>query len=340
VARDVFILGAGFSKAIYSGMPLLRELGMKALTHLSHDAPYIPPGLDPTDFEGWLSYLSDDQPWLLPEESLRNRAGFLRISRLISDIISEHESEAKRRPMPDWLCLLITYWHQTKSTVLTFNYDLLVEAAFENTVRVYSRPGDQQNYVNARQIITAPLMPAGARQGAVLAASTIESFQLMKLHGSRSWVYSGRESFYGEVIYDATTEFGWNEKQPHWIDRLIVDKVPLVVPPTNGKSNFFNNETVRSQWRLSLEALRHADRVFVVGYSFPSTDHMTRYLLQESHHADRKVILVSRSTAAMERLPNFIPTESIDTPIIGDRAVHELAYQFDVTGNEAVAYAT
>jgi len=181
MAHDVFILGAGFSKAIYSGMPLLRELGQKALTKLGHDAPYIPPGLDPTDFEGWLSYLADDQPWLLPEESLKNRAGFLQISRVISKIISEHEDLAKGQPMPDWLRSLISYWHQTKSTVITFNYDLLVESAFESVVEVYTRRGgsDKQNYVSARQIMTAPLMPAGARQGAVLGHGKIDSFRLI-----------------------------------------------------------------------------------------------------------------------------------------------------------------
>ncbi len=128
------------------------------------------------------------------------------------------------------------------------------------------------------------------------------------------------------MIYDATSEYGWSVKQqPHWIDGLIVDKVPLVVPPTNGKSGFFNNETVRSQWRLSLEEMRQADRLFVIGYSFPTTDYMTRYLFQESHHDRRLVTLVTRSTAVMERLPHFIPAESINDPIIGASAVHDLA---------------
>jgi len=58
------------------------------------------------------------------------------------------------------------------------------------------------NYVDARQISSAPVMPAGARQGAVLAVEAVDTYKLIKMHGSRSWLYSGRDSFYDEVIYD------------------------------------------------------------------------------------------------------------------------------------------
>ena len=82
VTSYVFVLGAGFSKAINSAMPVLEELGKEVVGRLGDDIPYVPPGLDPKDFENWLSYLAEDQPWLLPEEQFRKqkrvRTGFKR----------------------------------------------------------------------------------------------------------------------------------------------------------------------------------------------------------------------------------------------------------------------
>jgi hypothetical protein len=106
---------------------------------------------------------------------------------------------------------------------------------------------------------------------------------------------------------------------------LSADKVPLVIPPTTGKSGFFNNETVRSQWAEALRALRSADTVYFVGYSFPPSDTMIRFLVQESHHAERQMIIVNRERAAQDELRKFVPSDSIGDPILGDNSVEELA---------------
>lgn len=323
----VFVLGAGFSKAINSAMPVLEELGKEVVGRLGDDIPYVPPGLDPKDFENWLSYLAEDQPWLLPEEQFRNKSGFVRVSREISKIIVEREYATKSRPIPDWLRSLISFWHESKASIVTFNYDRLVESAYEQTVYVKNdrAPQDTVNYVDARQILTAPVTPVGARSGAILEANEVETFGLTKLHCSRSWLYSGRESFYGETIYELVGQSGWNAGGPSYRDmRLSLDKVPLVIPPTTGKSGFFNNESVRSEWAAARNGLR-ADLVYFVGYSFPPSDAMTRFLLQDSHHPQRKIIVVNRSEAPHNQLLKLVPSDSVGAPIIGDSPIEELA---------------
>jgi hypothetical protein len=173
--------------------------------------------------------------------------------------------------------MLVARWHEDHASVITFNYDTLVEAAFTEVVRVYSSPGNEKdNYVWPSQVFRAPLTPIGARAGNVLTAPSIPTFRLLKLHGSRAWLYSGRDSFFGEVIYDATAFQGWAGKDTHERPWLLEDKVPLVVPPTSGKTGFFDNETVRHQWRLAHEALQEADRIFIVGYSLPRVSGLCR----------------------------------------------------------------
>ena len=70
-ARDVVLLGAGFSKAVSDHFPLMPELGQCALDEAS-----IPAGLRPpksTNFEAWLSRISEDQPYRSVEENLGAR---------------------------------------------------------------------------------------------------------------------------------------------------------------------------------------------------------------------------------------------------------------------------
>ena len=49
------------------------------------------------------------------------------------------------------------------------------------------------------------------------------------------------------------------------------DKDVLIVPPITEKSSYFKNETINRLWWEAAEALRHATRVFVIGYSLPTT---------------------------------------------------------------------
>jgi NAD-dependent SIR2 family protein deacetylase len=319
-------------------MPLLTELGEEIFGHMGADAPAVLPNLPPSDFENWLSFLAEDDPWLREEDRLRNRSIFLRVSALLYDVISHREIAARRDAPPDWLRMLIARWHEDKSSVITFNYDTLVEAAFTDVVRVYSGRGDERtNYVSPSQIFQAPLTPISARAGAVWVASAISTFRLLKLHGSRTWLYSGRESFFGEAIYDATSFQSWAGEERHPRPWLGADKVPLVVPPTSGKTGFFNNETVRLQWRLAYEALQEADRIFIVGYSLPPTDLLTRFLLQAGSRPGTTVVAVNRDGSVVDRLAQVLSASKVES-IIQPDALRRLAESLPPSTQEPLVY--
>jgi hypothetical protein len=54
--------------------------------------------------------------------------------------------------------------------------------------------------------------------------------------------------------------------------RLLPGRAPFIVPPTSTKAGFYDNPLTREIWTRAHEAIRHADRPFFVGYSFPLTD--------------------------------------------------------------------
>ena len=73
---DVFILGAGFSKAIYGDMPTLVELSERVREGLLEKKFRLPVEIDNMgdNIEAWMSYLSQRQPWLKEHENDYNRS--------------------------------------------------------------------------------------------------------------------------------------------------------------------------------------------------------------------------------------------------------------------------
>lgn len=303
---DVYLLGAGFSHAVSTHMPLLAGLGAEVTARL--DPAVLPRGLRlaPADFESWLSYLAGDQPWLDEPTRLDNRAAFLRVSYVLHDVVREREHLARAAPLPDWLASLVARWHQDRATVLTLNYDMLVEAAYTEVVSVRFRVDDGSNYVYHQQVQRSAISPVGSRTGAVLGSTPVDTFTLVKLHGSRSWVYSGRPTYYGETIYDTYHGQGWAPVDDDPEPSLSEDKVPLIVPPTAGKTGLFDNETVRAEWRRAHLALADATRVFVVGYSLPPSDLIVGLLLQQSCPPDAEVTVVDPNLEVRDRLRRLL----------------------------------
>src|SRR5699024_12869493 len=82
---DMYLLGAGFSKAIYSGMPLMDDLGRELVGALNLDRDTLVPFGG--NVETWLSYLAEDQPWLSDKENLKNTALFMGASEAIAEFI-------------------------------------------------------------------------------------------------------------------------------------------------------------------------------------------------------------------------------------------------------------
>ncbi|MXW23286.1 MAG: hypothetical protein F4Z96_01150, partial [Chloroflexi bacterium] len=131
--KDVFVLGAGFSKAIDAGMPTMKELTFEVRTRISRDGEFqLPSPFDAgaaDNIELWMTYLSQNQPWLDRSENQYNRALATRIENYIVEIIREQESAALGQAMPDWLGQLVGRWVTAQATVITLNYDTLVERA-------------------------------------------------------------------------------------------------------------------------------------------------------------------------------------------------------------------
>ena len=84
---DVFILGAGFSKAISSEMPTLDELSREVKKSLLRKNVAVPSEFDDlgNNIESWMTFLSQRQPWLKEYDNDYNRSLASRIREQIGE---------------------------------------------------------------------------------------------------------------------------------------------------------------------------------------------------------------------------------------------------------------
>jgi hypothetical protein len=299
--KDVFVLGAGFSRAISPSMPLLSDLAQA----LMEPAEFLSFG---GSLEQWLSFLAEDHPWLTSAENARQHATFLQQSSKLAAQVRVAQASAVAEGLPTWLAQLIDLWHRGRSTVLSFNYDMLVERAWTKVLGSGADGAPTAVY----PIPPAPLLRR--RGSAGVERPRPDTFRLLKLHGSLNWLYSGLAGTPSETVYDASSGAGWGagpEDEEEHLDLLAPDKVPFIVPPTQGKTAFFDHELIRAQWQMAREAVATAERIFFLGHSLPDSGGMLRSLLRAA--ARGKVLVpIDTSETVVERYRSLRSHDVVD----------------------------
>lgn len=274
---DVFILGAGFSKAADPRMPLMSEL-WDAVVGPDLVEGRLPLQAFDRNVELLLTYLSQRHPWQSERQSLLNRAAFIALQTEIARAFEKRELELDlHQSRPEWLSVLISHWGHVPATVMSLNYDTCVEEA---TLGVEEGGGQDWAW---HEFYGAPIPSVpervGRRSNGGLGGP---KFQLLKLHGSSHWRYSGESDGVREVIYRLPLA-GYMRERDEQVFPVTkggsVGLVPFIVPMVADKSSFYQSPTLRSIWSRAAASLSSADRVYCMGYSLPPTDTAIRYLL-------------------------------------------------------------
>jgi hypothetical protein len=316
--RDFYLVGAGFSRAVSPFMPVMWELRDAVLEEMELQKDHLD-GFG-GDLEQWLSYLSTEQPWLEESENLRNRAQFIEASRAITTVIRRAEDSIQfSEPPPFWLVRLAHQWGASQAPIATLNYDLLVERAITSLGGVYTL-GDM--YAIPLEQRRAAGDAGGGQYSALPPRVAVPT--LFKLHGSTNWMYGGSAASPGERVVLSGDGFGWERPSSaaSWVPRYQVlhdDLVPMVIPPTSVKNTFYQNLSLRAQWRSAARRLRRAERLIVIGYSFPKSDLQMRQFIATSIR-EIPVIVVDRSPDPAAEVRRLLPSCGVST-FTGDDAV-------------------
>ncbi len=140
-SRKVFILGSGFSKALYNSMPTLTELSDQIGSDLNSDTSLenaslvkhyqdnIPAKVK-RNFEHLLSLLSMSMPWKRPEYSYVEKGLFHHISRRLRAKLNFNIGEKNNELATCNINDLFSFIHFSRIPVISFNYDTIYEDLF------------------------------------------------------------------------------------------------------------------------------------------------------------------------------------------------------------------
>jgi hypothetical protein len=295
VPDDVVVLGAGFSKAVFDGMPLTNALGDEALSRVGRhplENLQVPGQKFSADytFESLLSVLAEDQPHLTEAENRANAARFASISEAVGEVLDDAQAAAFAGVAPEWLYELLSVFNLSGTTIITLNYDTIIETAIETHRVATFRPATPEmpkfvplirDNVRAADLLRhrppVPWLLDGGRAGDLQRVA-----RLLKLHGSVDWWWvpgdiSGmslaREGVYGEIGSPARLSASDRGERLPGRERFIV-------PPMAIKTPYYRNPLTRQLWREAYEAIVGATRLALLGYSLPTTDFVMAGMLR------------------------------------------------------------
>jgi hypothetical protein len=315
----LFILGAGFSKAFSGRMPLLSELSDSVRRDDGTQRPRLPRDAFRNDFEALLTYLFQQMPWKSPEDIHGDLAEFYALSRLIAARIGECEEEAFNGSVPQWATRYAQYLAQTQTTVVTLNYDTILERLLTQC----DMPAGNGK-INERGLYSLPLVHIGFRSGNYDLTIHQGASWLLKIHGSINWFVapdawdSGGQVFFSKISERGTSNEAFGKR----------DLIPLLIPPVADKSSFYRSGLVRTMWEEISQAFADAEEVFCIGYSLPKTDLTMRlFFMGATPRPDQRIYVVNNSSSealVREYEEVFFPS-AIDRRFLGsDHAVEEM----------------
>lgn len=326
---EVFIVGAGFSRAANEAMPTMRELSEHVLPPLRGRDSRLADRLGRMgpNVELWMSYLSQSQPWLRVEQNQYN----LSVAAVIRKLIHSHIDGLVRATdtVPEWLGQLVAKWHEKHTTVITLNYDTLIERV-AGGIRV-PEPDGEMRELTAWDLYPRYLVDAATRGASNWGAAPVGTLRLLKLHGSTNWYYSGQPDFHGEnILYARTSALAASEDAAVVEARhlaAVADKEALIIPPVTEKATYFRNETVGRLWWEAAQALRAATRVVVIGYSLPQSDlGMRAFLGTVVRKSGCEIFVVDKDASVPERYRDLLRSSEIKGVFVcRDEPVRKLA---------------
>lgn len=182
-----------------------------------------------------------------------------------------------------------------RNTIITFNYDTLIEDALK-ALGINFSYGFYSHNATFRS--TSVIPEDGASE---------DTLRLLKLHGSVNWVFSGSPDPTDLNLCDDYADVLGETNNP----RLFIQ------PPTWHKG--FKNPLARV-WDCAIDRIGTASSVMIMGYSIPETDQHFRYFLaaglQDNISLRRIVFVNDKAEELKERLFSFMRKELEDDGII------------------------
>jgi len=258
------------------------------------------------------------------------------LTAILAEFLSEFEHFTFRSDSFSALGQII---YSEKASVITFNYDTLLEASIGSASGVNPNapkefrgfPPDNGEVSDAELAYShlkwnRPLAYGVKFDEVQLQRAGISTFatsdrfyghpdnkmyshQVLKLHGSLNWfVYTGI-SIFPRIYNQGTTSEkkgksilyrgNWWFARPPELNGDII--VPIIVTPALHKEIYIN-PIIQTIWEKAQEELENCERLIIGGYSFPPTDFNTKRLFLESFetHRPKEIVVINPDTSVIK----------------------------------------
>jgi len=300
------------------------------------------------------------------EESIQLHTIQSRLKGLVAELLSEFEMQAFRS---DAMVRFGRVLYEAKPTILTFNYDCILEAIIESASGLnpsspperlsrapfgptklsddelaYSHFNWKRPLAYGIQFDLVQLPQAGASRYAEgkefysHPQNQLYFSPILKLHGSLNWFRYLPIRFFPalsesleelprdkehSVVFSDHAQYRWGFGQPY-LGEWHYD--PILITPILHKQAFLHHPVYRRVfgpvWQKAQQALCNCDRLVVIGYSFPSTDFLTKKLFLEafSDRTIEELVVVNPDTSVIQKTKELCHFEK---PVIVCKDVRE-----------------
>lgn len=252
--KKVIVLGAGFSKALCSSMPLIKNLleDIEKDSLLEHFVSNSKAELhDYFDVENCVSYILSREMFFNDKEDIQ----FYTLRKeLLKHIYNKMKNFKPDIDKMDIMKKFLSYCAEENVLLVTFNYDLFIETICnylgKEIIVKYGIKLNQNPYHETTNI-----------DGRILGQKYI---QLLKLHGSFNW-FNMSESENADI--DNIVSLEQND-----IDDIFNENVPFYIPMSNTKYKYFEGNFCKTLWKKMNYYIANAEELNFIGYGFPRTD--------------------------------------------------------------------
>jgi hypothetical protein len=297
MARRCYVLGAGFSKAY--GLPLAKELTARVLKYrddrgaelgfprgtfqqqrdlLRHLFPHCDLETSWPDFEELITVLDE---WNNYRMGVHKKGdAFVRsfkdsLLRALYNVLSEQVDAARKANGLSVVRSFVQRVHDEQSTIVCFNWDLLVEVAAQDI----GMGIEYQKETIKDGIYVAK--PHGSLNLAELPEQEYEknkhAINVLPRDMKIEWRHEQTKTLVLRIQNPANDPKG-----------IVYTFGPIVIPPTARKT--YQSPWINYQWHFALDMVRNADEVVIIGYSLPTTDIRPRLLLQFARFRRNRLI--------------------------------------------------
>jgi hypothetical protein len=247
------------------------------------------------DLEKIMSFLSapalDD-----PTVQYENRPLLYRqLIQVIQDTLALVHIEPPSETTSKYYGKFVEHLVSSRSSVITFNYDLLLDSLLYQTGKWIGYDGYGADIPSAYQALPRPARRSPSDY--VPPDANRSHMYLLKLHGSINWgvptlelesdsrLYQDPHGCYHQGFFRGErlgpsplsgSTFGPRELS------LSMRFEPFLVPPILDKTSLLKNRTLRILWNIARESISNADELIFIGYSLPTTDFASEFLFRQA----------------------------------------------------------